>query len=212
MRDAQPVTEDVIARAALGVLADDGPGALSFRRVAADIGTSHMTVHRLCGSFEGLLDLCAEQLAGQMTEVESGRPWATSTEQRFTALYELMAANSALVALQRGRPWLGPEMMRRFAEPAVAESLAAGLTLRETVRVHRCLYMFTVGCALTHTTYDTSRGEDVLGGLDPQQTPVLARERRPLLQDLPTLAVFHDGLRTLIAAADPQPRGTSQVI
>jgi AcrR family transcriptional regulator len=192
-----------IAEAALRVLHEGGPQALSFRRVAALLGTSHMTVHRHCHNVDGLLDLCADHLAATLPEIDPALPWAEATEQRFTGLYDLMSAHSSLVALQRGRPWLGLEMMSRFAEPALAASLAAGLTLDEMIRSHRTFYMFTVGCALTRDTYDVVRDRGALDELDPGLTPVLAASRDRIEVEHEPRHDYVRGLRALIAAAEP---------
>jgi AcrR family transcriptional regulator len=204
--DASSPDSPAIAEAALQVLREGGPQALSFRRVAVRLGTSHMTVHRHCHNVDGLLDLCAEHLAATLPEVDPALPWIEATEQRFAALYDLMSSHSSLVALQRGRPWLGPEMMRRFSEPALAASLAAGLTLDEMIRSHRTFYMFTVGCALTSDTYDVVHGRGALDDLDPDQTPVLAASRGQMGVEHHPRDDYLRGLRALIAAATPAPR------
>lgn len=105
--DNPDLSPEAIARAALAILDADGPDALSFRRVGAALGTSHTTVHRHCGSLEGLLDLCADHLAGGLPSVEPGLDWAESTRQRFTALYELWTAHPALLTARRGLPGPG---------------------------------------------------------------------------------------------------------
>ena len=74
------------------------------------------------------------------------------------ALYEAMSAHAGLVALLRGRPWMCPNMMHRFSEPAVAASFAAGLTPRQITECHRELFVFTVGCALTQNLIVTGPG------------------------------------------------------
>ncbi len=199
----QGLTGDAIAQAALRVLHEGGPHALSFRRVAALLGTSHMTVHRHCHNLDGLLDLCAEHLAATLPAIDPSLPWAQATEERFTSLYDVLSANSALVALQRGRPWLGPEMTRRFSEPALASSLAAGLSLDEMIQTHRGLWSFTVGCALTFETYDVRGGRAALDDLDPDQTPLLAEHREKITVDYAPHEVFLRGIRALIAAANP---------
>src|SRR5580704_12643233 len=115
----QPLTDGDVARAALSVLEREPLTALSFRRVASDLGTSHMAVHRHCINFDGMLGICAEYLAARLPDIDPSLRWPAATEQRFNALYETMAAHSGLVALLRGRPWMGPNMMRRFSELAV---------------------------------------------------------------------------------------------
>ena len=189
--------------AALDVLKREGPDQLSFRRVATLLRVSHTTVHRHCGSWEGLLDLCAEHLAAGLPPVDSRLPWATATEQRFLSLYEILAAHSALVILQRGKPWLGPTMMQRFSEPAFAASLATGMSVRDVIRAHRELYMFTVGCVLTSTTYDTKSGRKAVAALDPTDFPALATNINEFRDDPPDRETFLHGIRHLIAAWDP---------
>lgn len=201
--EAETVTDDAIAVAALGILDREGAEALSFRRVAAALGVSHTTIHRHSGNFAGLLALCAEHLAADLPVIDPGLPWSQATGLRFTALYNVLSTHSNLVALQRGRPWLGPTMMRRFAEPAVTASLAAGMQLPEVIRAHRVLYMFTVGCALTSSIYDALAGRRSLAALDPAEFPVLTSNMNDLIDPASNSDTFAEGLGHLIRALDP---------
>jgi AcrR family transcriptional regulator len=204
--DAVSLDPTVIATAALRILDAEGPGALSFRRVAAALGTSHTTIHRHCGSFEGLLDICAEHLARRMPAIDPELPWAISTELRFTELYKVMRDHSSLVALQQGRPWLGTEMTRRFAEPALAASLLAGLTPAQMGECHLELYMFTLGCALLHLADDTEAGMAALAAVDAHDAPLIADHLEQLEDRRPEPEPFLHGIRTLIASWDPAMR------
>jgi AcrR family transcriptional regulator len=197
------LTDADVATAAIAILDHEGHQELSFRRVAAGLGTSHTTVHRHCGSFEGLLDVCADHLATELPLVDATLPWAQATELRFTALFELLTAHPALLALRGGRPWLGEQMMRRFSEPAMAASLAAGMTAAEMTEAHRELYMFTIGCAVTYSSYDTSTGRQALAVLDPAEFPTIAAHLHELADDSPISGSFSRGLHLLIAALDP---------
>jgi AcrR family transcriptional regulator len=204
--DAVSLDPTMIATAALRILDAEGPGALSFRRVAAALGTSHTTIHRHCGSFGGLLDICAEHLAKRMPAIDPELPWAASTELRFTELYKVMRDHSSLVALQQGRPWLGTEMTRRFAEPALAASLLAGLTPAQMGECHLELYMFTLGCALLHLADDTEEGMAALAAVDAHDAPLIADHLEQLEDRRPEPEPFLHGIRTLIASWDPATR------
>jgi AcrR family transcriptional regulator len=194
---------------ALAVLDLEGPGALSFRRVASELGASHMAVHRRCGNFNGLLELCAEHLAARLPEIDSSLPWAISTELRFTALYEALSSHWGLVALQGGRPWMGPQMMRRFSEPAVAASIAAGFTPTEISESHHELYVFTVGCALTRTGFRHGINSAAISNLDPLDIPRLSEHWEDLTDDRSDHNLFLHGIRTLIASWDPESQKAS---
>src|SRR4030088_56279 len=89
-------TAGSIVETALRLLRDEGPEALSFRRIAAALGISHPPVHRHCVNFGRLLDMCADELAGQLPDIDPDLPWPEQTERRFTALYDLWAAHPSL--------------------------------------------------------------------------------------------------------------------
>ncbi|MGA5558816.1 hypothetical protein [Streptomyces lavendulocolor] len=70
-----------------------------------------------------------------------------ATEQRLTALYELLTAHPGLVALRGVRPWLGPQLLKRLVEPQLADSLAAGMPPEQAIVTYRRLYLLTLGSA-----------------------------------------------------------------
>ena len=202
--DPALLTPEAIAAAALDILDKEGPDALSFRRVGALLGTSHTTIHRHCGSLEGLLDLCADHLAADLPDIEPTLSWAESTELRFTALYELWSAHSALVTLRRGRPWVGPRMLGRFVEPVLQSNLAAGMTPAQMIQTYRQMYLFTLGCASTHTAYDSRQARMLIAAQDPSELPVLTAHMDVIAGSVAIAEreVFRTGLRNLIAAAE----------
>jgi AcrR family transcriptional regulator len=198
---ARSVTPTAIAIAALAILDEEGPDALSFRRVGAALDTSHTTIHRHCGSFEGLLDLCADHLAGELPDIAPALDWATSTTLRFTAVYEIWTAHPALITLQRGRPWSGPRMLARFVEPALRANLDAGLTPGQMIQTFRQMYLFTLGCSMTHATYAARQARTIIAALDPEEFPVLTTYLNVVVGSVVERDVFRVGLRNLIAAA-----------
>jgi AcrR family transcriptional regulator len=199
-------TVESMARTALRLLRDEGPEALSFRRIAAALGVSHTTVHRHCGNFGRLLDLCADELAGQLPCIGTDVPWPEQMERRFTALYEMWAANAALLALRQGQPWWVPNMLARFAEPAMAASLRIGMTPEQALQTIRQLYLFTYGCSATHATYTARQARSVLAALDPDEFPVLTSNMDVIVTRTSERDVFTRGLRTLISAAEAAVR------
>jgi AcrR family transcriptional regulator len=198
---AGSVTPDAIAAAALAILDEEGPGALSFRRVGAALDTSHTTIHRHCRSFDGLLDICADHLAKKFPDADPAWDWATATEFRFTALYELWTAHAALVTLRQGRPWYGPAMLARFVEPALRSNLEAGMTPAQMMQTFRQMYLFTLGCSVTHAAYSARAARAVIAALDPDEFPVLTSQLAVIADSVAERDVFRLGLRNLIAAA-----------
>jgi AcrR family transcriptional regulator len=195
------LTPEAIAAAALKILQEEGPDALSFRRVAAALGTSHTTIHRHSGSIDGLLDLCADHLAASLPDIDPTLEWATTTELRFTALYKLWTAHADLATLLRGRPWSGPNMLSRFVEPALQSNLAIGMTGPQAIQTFRQMYLFTLGCSSTHAAYDSRQARAIIAALDPDQFPALTAHMDVVAGSTAERDVFLLGLRNLIAAA-----------
>lgn len=208
---AEPPALDTIAVAALSVIDEEGPEALSFRAVAQRLDVSHGTVFRRCGDFDGLLNACADHLATLLPRVPQDTDWAAATEARFTALYEVLTRHPGLAALRAGRSWFGPELLSRLVEPQLAQSIAAGMTPAAAIHVYRGLYLLTLGAVAFVDHRDEKRAlasaRTSLAALDPEEFPVLTAHRDVVLPALTDHRVYHDALRRLISAAAAEHLG-----
>ncbi|MFD7080488.1 TetR/AcrR family transcriptional regulator [Streptomyces sp. NPDC059918] len=200
-------TPETIAVAALRLIDEEGPHALSFRALADRLEVSHATVQRRCTDLAGLLDLCTEHLAGQLPEIPPGTGWAEAAELRFTALYRLLVAHPGLLVLRGGRPWLGRQLLARLVEPALADSVAAGMTAAEAMTAYRRMYLLTLGSAAFVDHRDpagaTAASRAALAALDPEEFPVLTGGLADVLPALTDHDVYHGALRQLIEANRP---------
>ncbi|MFI8100599.1 TetR/AcrR family transcriptional regulator [Streptomyces sp. NPDC086023] len=204
-------TPGAIAEAALRILDEDGPAALSFRSLADRLDVSHATVQRRCTDLAGLLDLCTDHLAARLPDVPPGTPWAEAAELRFTGLYALLTAHPGLLVLRGARPWLGRNLLARLVEPAIADSLAAGMTAPEAMTAYRRMYLLTLGSAAFVDHRDpraaTEASRAALAALDPADFPALSGHAAEMLPALTDHEVYYGALRQLIAAA--RPTGTA---
>ncbi|MFE5160402.1 TetR/AcrR family transcriptional regulator [Streptomyces sp. NPDC056697] len=200
-RTDQPTLE-AIAEAALAVVDDEGPEALSFRRVAQSLGVSHATVFRRCGDFDGLVNACADRLAARMPRVGQDLDWATATEARFSAFYEVLIEHPGLVALRSGRAWWGPHLLSRLVEPQLAHSIAAGMAPEAAIRVYRRLYLLTLGAVAFVDHRDAkkvrSAARTALAALDPEEFPALTGNLGVVVPALTDHEVYRGALRQLI--------------
>ncbi|MBL1107966.1 TetR/AcrR family transcriptional regulator C-terminal domain-containing protein [Streptomyces sp. 5-8] len=209
-------TPERIAEQALLIVDQEGHAALSFRTLAAALDISVAALQRRCTDVAGLLDLVTDYLAGRLPDIPSGTSWATATEQRFTALYELLTAHPGLVALRGARPWLGPQLLKRLVEPQLADSLAAGMTSHEAIVTYRRLYLLTLGCASFVDHRDPKSAQAAtrraLAALDPEDYPVLTGHLATILPATVDHEIYYGALRQLIHAADPEaPAGDGSV-
>jgi AcrR family transcriptional regulator len=174
---AKSLSFEAVAEAALEILRDEGPSALSLRRVGELLSTNHVAVYRRCGSFDGLLDMCADYIARDFPSVPDGLDWARGTQMRFEAAFDMWAEHADLILLMRGRAWLGVNMTSRFYEPAMRGIVDSGLPIAEVSVLFSTLYRLTIGSVITTRANHWTPGEsgDALEHLGIDRFPTLAK-------------------------------------
>lgn len=206
-------TPERIAGAALLLVDEGGPEALTFRALAARLDISLASLQRRCTDLAGLLDLCTDHLAARLPDVPPGTGWAAATETRFTALYRLLAAHPGLLALRGTRPWLGPNLLAHLAEPQIAANLAAGMTPEQAITSYRRMYLLTLGGAGFVDHRDPRAAESAtrraLAALDPAAYPALTGHLHTIVPATTDHEVYLGALRQLIDAADPAAPATT---
>ncbi len=99
--------------AAARILADEGPGALSVRRVAQEVGASTMVVYTHLGDKDGMLDAVREHafagFAAALAAVDERDPWANLRAVGH-AYRGFAKANPAPFKLMFGRATPSPAM------------------------------------------------------------------------------------------------------
>ncbi|MFG2135167.1 TetR/AcrR family transcriptional regulator C-terminal domain-containing protein [Streptomyces sp. NPDC048751] len=198
-------TPDRIAETALLLIDEGGPEALTFRALASRLEISLASLQRRCTDLAGLLDLCIDHLAARLPQTGPDTDWATATETRFTALYQLLTAHPGLLALRGTRPWLGRHLLARLVEPQLADSLAAGMTPEEAITAYRRMYLLTLGSAgfVDHRDAKAARATTraALAALDPEEFPALSGNLAAIVPAVTDHDVYYGALRQLIAAA-----------
>jgi len=98
-------------------------------------------------------------------------------------------------------------MLARFVEPALRSNLDAGMTPAQMMQAFRQMYLFTLGCSMTHAAYSAPAARIIVAALDPADFPVLTSQIDVIADRVAERDVFHLGLRNLITAA-ATPLGT----
>lgn len=208
-RQSVPTSPELIAETALLIVNQQGPGALSFRTLAARLDIAHATLQRRCTDMAGLLDMCTDYLAAQLPDIPASTEWAAATEQRFRALYKLLTDHPGLVALRGARPWLSAQLLKRLVEPQLAHNIAAGMTPEEAIVAYRRMYLLTLGSASFVDHRDPKSAQAAtrvaLASLDPDEFPLLAGHLSAIVPAVVDHEVYYGALRQLIHAAAPEP-------
>jgi AcrR family transcriptional regulator len=199
----EPLSPEAIVDAALRIADADGIGAVSMRRVAADLSCTPMSLYEHVANKDALLDLMADQAMASLPELRPGAPWQREMTRFFTAFHELFLAHPAVAHVMVTRPLSGPVALRR-GEPAFAVLVAAGFSDAQAVEAFIALASYTIGASLyelarreTHTR-DTRFEDDVVA----VEYPLLVR-LAPHLHRSTGGQQFRRGLRHLLDSYQP---------
>ncbi|MCO4771125.1 MAG: TetR/AcrR family transcriptional regulator C-terminal domain-containing protein [Deltaproteobacteria bacterium] len=154
------LSRDRVVDAALRLVDEQGPSALSMRKVGAALGVEGMALYRWVGSKDGLLDAVFERL---LTDLEvapsSGHPLADcATFAR--ALRASLTAHPHWLPLIAGRPAITSASLA-VLEEALERVGALGLTGREALVAVQTLYVFVLGHCQFHAAPAPESMEDL---------------------------------------------------
>jgi TetR/AcrR family transcriptional regulator, tetracycline repressor protein len=144
------VTRDAVVDAALGLLADGGLEAVSFRRIAKVLGVAGPTLYWHVENKRQLMDLMADELvrrAGRAyTGPDDGQPWwewlREDARRLFTALTD---TRDAPLVLAGNRP--SPETLPGI-ERVLAVLVDAGLTPGQAQQTLFAIGAYVIGSAI----------------------------------------------------------------
>ncbi|WP_424214422.1 TetR/AcrR family transcriptional regulator [Streptomyces sp. BI20] len=179
--------EDVLDRAAALVKAE-GPGALTMRRLSADLGTAVTSIYWHVGNRERLLEALVERTVAEMGAVRArGRTPVERVLSVARALRREVHAHPHLIAMVHERGLT--ERMFLPAQRALAHELhAAGLRGARAADAVRAVQFQIVGFVLVersrerspaHTAGEGALWEEAQGPEDPALSRALARPARP---------------------------------
>lgn len=114
-------TIDQIASAALGIVDESGPGALSMRALATALGTGPMTMYNYVAGKEALEELVVGAVVAEITVPAVTDDWATDVHAIATAMWRGVRAHPAAIPLVLTR------RMSSATGFAIADALVAAL-------------------------------------------------------------------------------------
>ncbi|GAB2591408.1 TetR/AcrR family transcriptional regulator [Streptomyces capparidis] len=186
------LTLERIVTAAVAVADAEGIGALSMRRVAAELGVGTMSLYRYLPGKGELLDLMLDRVSGEDLPPRGERPepgagWRAEVEAAARRSWALYHRHPWLLQVDQARPLLGPNAVRGV-ERFLSGIDGVGLGDREMVAVLALVGSFVAGMARDHLAAVEAERRTGVSDADfwAAQVPVLGRVLRG--GDYPTLA------------------------
>lgn len=147
-----PLTRSQIVEAALEILDQDGPDALSMRRLAAHLGVEAMSLYNHVGNKRDLLEAVVNLVLARIPLPDKSLPWRERLEMIVMALYRaLLARPSLVILLANETAALGdPDVLASME--SILEALAeSGLAADRQVSAFRGMIAMCFGFVVAHT-------------------------------------------------------------
>ncbi len=160
------VTVEEIADAALGLLDSEGLEAVSFRRVAAELGVSHMTLYSYLDSKDALLDAVVARALDVPELADPHGPWHASLREVLIEIHDALVARPRIAELLLTHSPAGP-WMSAIRDRLLALLKPAGFTRAQTVDAISVLVNYVIGTALVEASRGSGASTRAFGlGLD----------------------------------------------
>lgn len=140
------LSRERIVSEAIALLDDEGPGALSMRRLAGRLGTSTMSTYHYVPDKAALVEAIAEQIMSDLDQPAEDVAWDEALRTMATSFRALTRRHPGVFALLlSGRR---PAAMLRTAEGVVARLESAGFSHEDALTVFRITIRYLLGSAL----------------------------------------------------------------
>ena len=169
------LSRDKVLAAALAIADAEGLDALSFRRLASDLGVTPMALYRYVDDKEALLDALGDLVLSELPEPPTG-DWHKQLRAMARAFRAVLVAHAAIVPIFQSRPLLGPAGLRS-ANAVLGVFRRAGFSPEQAVLVYRQFVRFLLALIML----ETETGPD----LTPEQWREQARLARITFETLP---------------------------
>lgn len=169
------LTRQAVLEAALALADREGLKALSMRRLGAELGVEAMTLYHHVPGKDALLDGLVEQLVTRVAPPGFGAAdWRAGLRAYACDLLAALLAHPALIPVVTTRPAVTPANLR-VMETALGFLCRAGFSPGRALDILYAVVGFAVGHAATYASAAEHGQERMLGGLDPEEYPLLSR-------------------------------------
>lgn len=164
---------DTVVRLAIEVADREGLAAVSFRRLAADLHVTPMSLYRHVRDKDDLLDRMTDAIMAELAlSVDPAADWTDQLRQVLHAVHRVALAHPVCPQLVAGRPFLS-QQADRATEALLAILERAGFGMELSADITRQLMLLSLGPALLPSIWA------------PQSDPDAARRIRVHLAELP---------------------------
>jgi AcrR family transcriptional regulator len=138
------LTTDRVLQAAVDLADRDGLGALTMRRLGAELGVEAMSLYKHVANKEAILDGVVDLIVGQIEIPRAEAGWKQAMRRRAVSAREVLAGHSWAIGLMESRASPGPATMR-YLDAILGNLRSAGFSLDDAVHTLWLLDSYVYG-------------------------------------------------------------------
>jgi AcrR family transcriptional regulator len=199
------VTGEMVVAEALTIVDGEGLGALTMRRLAANLGVGVATVYAVVPSKEALFQALADTVIIEVPLDNEASPASSVTEalvEYFLAMHEMLQRHPAVAQLSAMQPVLS-ERAFRMQERILELLRAGGLDARSAAGAYSTLGSYVLGFTLTRISRLDGKRHAMVAGLPAERFPQLHAAAPYFATQATDESQFADGLRIILAGLFP---------
>ena len=181
--DRAGLSREQVLDAALELVDREGVGALSMRRLGAELGVEAMTLYHYLPNKDALLDGIVERVMAQAETTLAGGPWDRALAGYARSLRAALLRHPGAALIVATRPAVTPDTLRA-AERGLALLCAAGFPVGRALDTLNALTLFTVAHAASEAgtaavnSAAAAGSQDYVARLDEREFPLLTEAAR----------------------------------
>ena len=143
-RERPPITRRRIVEAALRLVDEHGLPALTFRRLATELGASPMSAYAHVRNKDELLDLMLDHVLGEIDLRPTGGGWVAQLRAMFRSYHKVLLAHPGIARIYSENVRIGPNGLRAI-ERTMAVLREAGFSPAKATNAFFALFNYTIG-------------------------------------------------------------------
>jgi len=155
-----PLTRQRVFQAAVDLADRDGLGALTMRRLGAELGVEAMSLYKHVASKEEILDGIVELVVGEIEIPPDGAEWKEAMRRRAISAREVLSRHSWAIGLLEARDSKGPTALR-YLDAILGNLRSAGFSIENAAHAFWLLDSFVYGHVIQVILMATNTSEKV---------------------------------------------------
>ena len=140
----RPLTRARVLQAAVDVADAEGLGALTMRRLGAELGVEAMSLYKHVPSKDDILDGIVELVVSGIETPGEGADWREAMRRRAMSARSVLSRHSWAIGLLESRRSMGPNQLR-YVDAILGSLRAAGFSVEDAAHAFMLLDSYVYG-------------------------------------------------------------------